>query len=247
MAKLLKRRILVYKKIVQLLLIGSLLNVPGICKAQMTDAEMEQAVSQTKTISNFDKYLKQIDEQVVSPEDLAAIYLVLQNTFEVAIHQQRGATENKVFIHEDGHSEAVYDGNGEIVQDGINDPSYNYFNNKEFPLRHYLYDINPWIIWGNTQTDSTDVKERIYAYMGDLEGGIRRAHNLREQLKEIKASNWADEDQRVALSIFLKALDLGAVTGFFELVHSDSSIEVDKLIEVLRGIDEGLGSVYGTK
>ncbi|NQU38509.1 MAG: hypothetical protein HQ523_00990, partial [Lentisphaerae bacterium] len=119
--------------------------------------------------------MKKIKQGGTNLKHVAILQSILKHTSEVCIHQQNGASRNKVFVQKDGHLEAVFDANGVLVQDGINDGSYNYCHPAEGPLRHFSFDISPWIVWGQTRTDPTTVKSRIYAYMGDLEGGIRRA------------------------------------------------------------------------
>jgi RHS repeat-associated protein len=57
--------------------------------------------------------------------------------------------ENTKFISRDGHREAVYDGRGALITSGPNIGTYNYFNPTTDPARHYTYDVQPYLRWGN--------------------------------------------------------------------------------------------------
>jgi len=124
--------------------------------------------------SQLDPYIKRIQDRDIPSSQIFILYAILRNTHEVCIHQQNGAKDNNVYVSKDGHKEAVYGNDGKLVQDGVNDGSYNYFHPSYQPLRHFTADNSPWIMWGQSRTDNTTVNSRIYAYMGDLEGGIRR-------------------------------------------------------------------------
>ena len=140
----------------------------------------------------------------------------------------------------DGHKEAVYDKNGNLVKDGVNDGSYNYFPRTEQPLLHFSFDISPWIMWGQSRTDNTTVKSRIYAYMGDLEGGISRTLQL-EKRPTVKIQN---EGQIQALAIFLRAIEEGKAESLFELFESKEKVTSKQLIDVLTRLNRGLEEVY---
>ena len=78
------------------------------------------------------------------------MFLILQNTNEVAIHQMGGETGNTVYLS-NGHREGVYNKKGDLVKDGINDGSYNY-NHPRMNLCYILDDIHPWIMMGSRDT-----------------------------------------------------------------------------------------------
>ncbi len=185
-------------------------------------------------------YIRKIKTGKVAASRTAILYAILQNTFEVCIHQQQGAKNNKVYVHQDGHSEGVYDKNGKLVQDGVNDGSYNYFHPSKEPLRHFTFDISPWIMLGQSGTDNTTVKSRIYAYMGDLEGGIRRAANREQGRKE----KWKNDGQLQALAIFGRAIEEGEAESIYELFEPDAELTDKQLMEVLTKLNRGLEKVY---
>ncbi len=98
---------------------------------------------------------------------------ILSNTTEIAAHNLKGASGNIVYISEDGHKEAVYDSKGQLVTDPTNMGSYNYYYYKEHPFRHFFFDTAPWILWGNSEADTSTVGERIAAFSKDFSAGVR--------------------------------------------------------------------------
>lgn len=69
-------------------------------------------------------------------------------------HQIGNRNENNVkYVSPDGHSEAVYN-NGQLVTDPINQGTYNVFG-PDSELGHGLFDVIPWVMWGNSPDDPT--------------------------------------------------------------------------------------------
>ena len=100
---------------------------------------------------------------------------ILSHTCEITQHNIHGATGNSVFLHIDGHQEAVYDPSGNLVRDPANMASYNYFHPHKQPYRHFVADTLPWIVWGNTEDDPTSVSERFRAWLTDVKNGAGTA------------------------------------------------------------------------
>jgi RHS repeat-associated protein len=67
---------------------------------------------------------------------------------------------NRKFISPSGKCEAVYDVKGKLVTDPVNSGTYNFYNYKRDPLKHYLYDVVPYYKWGNSPSDPTTEQER---------------------------------------------------------------------------------------
>jgi len=105
---------------------------------------------------------------------LAFVYAALSKTAEVHIHQMRGATKNTVYVSPDGHSEAVVDEDGKLVTDCANMASYNFAPADREPLEHFMYDMLPWMEFGNCVLDPTTRSERIGAYLQDFRNGAIR-------------------------------------------------------------------------
>lgn len=172
----------------------------------------------------------------------AIIVLILENTNEVAIHQMRGETGNRVYQHKDGHREAVFDADGNAVKNGYNDASYNIANPRTQPLGHFVLDISPWISMGNTRTDPTDKNERIFAYMGDIEGGLRRA--IKQQNKIVDTAVAYNETQQNALSKWSEVMDYDPARQVFDLFDGNSEVTDKELITTLKALNKGFQKAY---
>jgi len=204
----------------------------------MSDAEYRLDLQNT---------IQRIEKGEIESRRLQIIYLILQNTPEHHIHNLNGVTGNKVFVHIDGHSEAVFDKDGKLVKDGVNDGSYNYFDGTRHPLKHFAFDIHPWIIWGNSSKDKTSKEERIYGYVCDLEIGIRKALDAKESLKEIKKENWDKDGQLQALAIFILIQKEARTTSLFSLFERDiSSITDQNIFDALKNLAIGFNKVYSS-
>ncbi len=122
------------------------------------------------------------DMNTPSNYELSVIHFILRHTQEVNVHQMRGESENKIYVKKDGHSEAVFDKEGKLVTN-YNAGSYNYYSCEENPIKHFSYDILPWLAWGNAKDDPTSYKERLFAYSLDLNRGIQ--HYIFNDSKEL--------------------------------------------------------------
>ena len=105
-------------------------------------------------------------------EELMIIRYILKHTYENNIHKMRGEIDNVVYVHEDGR-EAVFDKDGNLVTNSYNRGSFNYYSNKTEPIKKFIFDIAPWLKWGNTEDDPTSFNERLHYYTLDLNYGIQ--------------------------------------------------------------------------
>jgi hypothetical protein len=105
---------------------------------------------------------------------------ILSHTCEIAQHNMNGATGNEVYLHPDGHSEAVFDSSGNRVTDAENMASYNYYHWQKQPWRHFYYDTLPWLIWGNSENDTTFILQRLRAWLTDVKYGAMDAFGILE-------------------------------------------------------------------
>ena len=133
----------------------------GQASAQLDESQQREYLKALNGVESLSELIKEIRGSSPPAPEVIAIAVVLANTHEVSIHQMRGATGNKVYLHKDGKREAVYDAAGKLVQDGVNDGSYNYFHPRREAARHFTFDILPWMTWGNSAEDPTTPKERI--------------------------------------------------------------------------------------
>ncbi len=106
---------------------------------------------------------------------------ILSHTSEITQHNMNGVTDNIVYLHEDGHMEAVYDSSGNLVTDDENQASYNYYHPHKQPLRHFWADTLPWIIWGNTEEDSTLPSDRLSVWWTDVKHGAEKAFSKKNR------------------------------------------------------------------
>jgi hypothetical protein len=141
-----------------------------------------------------------------NPEQLSIIRYILRNTYEINIHKMRGETENEVYVHEDG-SEAVYDKDGNLVTNAYNRGSFNYYSNEKEPVKKFIYDIAPWLYWGNTEDDPTTFDERLYYYTLDLDRGIQSyIFEGSEETLETVSFKELDKVEKEVYYIFLKLI-----------------------------------------
>jgi hypothetical protein len=140
--------------------------------------------------------------------DVALLQAWLANTSEVAIHQIGDASENKVYLSKDGHSEAVFDGAGKVVTDPVNEASYNYAHPHLDPLGHFAVDILPWIEFGSSPNDPSTKRARRDAYLKDLRSGLHRVATGPIPVLEGNF-NWRDLRRDVPVRLFRQALHRG--------------------------------------
>lgn len=82
---------------------------------------------------------------------------------ESIYHSLNGAKGNIKFISPDGHLEAVYDNEKRLVTDVYNLGTYNYYNPKTNPILHGIFDVLPYLVFGNSPEDCIDPWPRISA------------------------------------------------------------------------------------
>lgn len=187
-----------------------------------------------------------INDREIPLKHQQIIYEILSHTSESAIHRMRGETENRVFFKDTGE-EVVFDKDGNRVANGYNDGTFNYAHYENEPLLHFVMDISPWIMLGISEEDPTDPKERIYAYMGDLEGGIVRAHESRPFTPLPDAHQWDKIGQLPALGTFVKAIELGGAEELYDLFEQDEEISDKQIVRVLTKLNRGFNLVYGVE
>jgi len=214
--------------------------VPIASSAEVPKEQMKGIADMIKKELKLAPFIQRIQKGTISPKHTSILAAILKNTTEVRIHQQNGAKENTVYLGPDGHKEAVYDKDGKLVTDGVNDGSYNYFHPSKEPLYHFSFDICPWILWGQSPTDSTTVKSRIHAYMGDLEGGIRRTLKQQKRPK----GNWKPDGQIQALAVFMRAIQEGKAQTLFALFEPQAKVTDKQIKDVLTKLNRGLETVY---
>ena len=76
---------------------------------------------------------------------------------------------NDKYVSPDGHKEVVFNENGQIVTDPVNQGTYNYSDPNTDPVGHFINDMVPYYVYGNSPSDPTTMFERITGtYTGDV-------------------------------------------------------------------------------
>lgn len=93
-----------------------------------------------------------------------------------ACHQFTSPDRSNIkYVSPDGHSEVIFDRSGHIVTAPEDYGTYNYADSRKDPIGHFYQDVLPWLLWGNDTADSTDMHQRLKAFV--LYGGIEAAQS----------------------------------------------------------------------
>jgi len=168
----------------------------------------------------------------------------LAHTSEARIHQLRGAVGNKMMLFGDGHREGVYDVKGKLVRDGINDGSYNYAHPSKDPLHHFSWDILPWIMWGNSRTDPTSVKERLDAYSLALGDGLSAAQKAAKKAagKDAAPLPKLTAAETKTVNFFVEVITEGKVEEVYQIL-TEPAYQSKEPFAIGKGLTEGLVKV----
>jgi hypothetical protein len=191
--------------------------------------------------------IQRINDREIPLKHQQIIYEVLKRTSEVRTHKMRGQEDNNIYYNKETGQEIVFDKDGNRVNNGYNDGSYNYAFYQDEPLLHFIMDTSPWIQLGQSESDPTTVNERIYAYMGDLESGMVKAQRAAPFEPLPDAHLWTELGQLQTLGIFIKAIEAGEAQEFFELFDQDDEISDEQIIRVLTKLNKGFDIVYATQ
>lgn len=221
-----------------------LLGAP-ISSAQKTTDEIQSLASSLELELKLKPMVSRVKKGKIQQKKLQIIWTVLSATSEFYIHRLNGADDNEIFVHKDGHKEAVYDKAGNLVQDGINDGSYNYFHPDDDPLRHFAGDIHPWILWGISPKDPTTPVDRISAYVMDVINGGQVVIQQGLTPRTDVPPDWNEPMGAQAAAVFLEAIELGGAEDFFKLFNGEvRSIDRDSLVRLLRALERGFLELY---
>jgi hypothetical protein len=148
---------------------------------------------------------KDIDNKELQAK-AAFVYTLLFNTVELNVHRMNGETDNQVFVHESG-GEAVYDKDGNLVKNCENMGSFNYAHHKREPLLHFSVDTLPWLRWGNCREDTTTSKQRVNAYIKDIEDALEASITSDVGYFLPEGFMFENSAQNQAIAFFLSALN----------------------------------------
>ena len=133
----------------------------------------------------------------IPKENISIINYILKFVYENNIHKMRNEDDNVVYTKKTGE-EAVFNKNGDLVNNDWNKGSFNY-GKYEQPINKFLLDIWPWLVWGNTKNDPTTFDERFYYYCMDLNLGIQKYIFLEDKslVEKIEYSKLKEEEKLV--------------------------------------------------
>ncbi|MBR3895162.1 MAG: RHS repeat-associated core domain-containing protein [Clostridia bacterium] len=88
-----------------------------------------------------------------------------------ACHQFSSPDNSNVkYVSPDGYCEVIFDKNGKLVTDPRDIGTFNYFPSDHYGLigiiGHGYFDVLPWVIYGNSEDDTTTIFDRIFAFFG---------------------------------------------------------------------------------
>jgi hypothetical protein len=209
-------------------------------RAQLSESDQTQFVTDLHSSLGLSDMVKRLRDGKIDDNKIRVIAAILRNTNEVEIHRMREGGKNVVYLSPDGHQEAVYDGNGKLVIDGINDGSYNYFHPQKDALRHFSFDIAPWLLYGQSPNDPTTRAERVHAYSADVFEGVMRA--LAAPRTEGKLDNVSLEDSGCAeaVAIFLLAIERENADEMIRVVSLQEKKTDQELVPLVRKFEAGL-------
>ncbi|UDQ98792.1 hypothetical protein AAEX28_01580 [Lentisphaerota bacterium WC36G] len=85
--------------------------------------------------------------------------------------------KNKKYVSKDGKHEAVYDENGKLVTNNRNQGTYNYASPDDW-FGHFIYDMIPYFIFGNTPNDPTPFINRVSGPNPEKDSPIFGSHGI---------------------------------------------------------------------
>ena len=92
-------------------------------------------------------------------------YILLSENDDKFHQNNQKKDRNRKYVSPDGHHEAVYYDDGEINRTPEDEGTYNVFSSEgnivERYLGHGLLDVVPYMIWGNSLSDSTTIIDRV--------------------------------------------------------------------------------------
>lgn len=200
----------------------------AIAQGQLIEDDQKTIANHQRRVLDLGDTVKEIKQGNIAARKITIVWQLLKHTSETSSHQLGGAFGNSFFLHENGHKEVVFDSNKQLVQDGINDGSYNYFPAETSPLRHFTYDTQPWIELGHSKKDPHTPDDRIDALGADLFSGLMRA--LKEGLPEklISHHDLNEHGQAEGLAAMLDAIQLGQAEELFAYFDADTGQTPDK-------------------
>jgi hypothetical protein len=223
-----------------------LLVVARPLRAQLSESAQTKFVADLQNSLGLSDVVKRVREGKIENSKIRVIAAILRNTNELDIHQMRGGWNNKVFVSPDGHQEAVYDGNDTPVKDGINDGSYNYFHPQSDAVRHFSFDIAPWLLYGQSPNDPTSRAERVHAYSADVFEGVIRAMEAPRTKGKLDNVSLDDSGCPEAVAIFLLAIERGNAEELIRVVSVQEKKSDREIVPLVKKFESGLQMLFAS-
>lgn len=213
-------------------------------EAQLSDIDQAEFIKVLDNSLSLGDMVRRVRDGEFSDDTVRAITEILRNTQEGEIHRMRDGKNYKVYVHRDGHQEAVYDGKGALVQDGINDGSYNFFHPERDPLRHFSFDIAMWLLLGQSPNDPTTRDERVRAYSADVYTGIANAMKAPRTDGRVDVVNIDEPGCAEAIAIVLLAIERGNADKMIRVISTKEEVSEQELVSVVKQFERGLQSLF---
>jgi hypothetical protein len=90
---------------------------------------------------------------------------------------------NNKYVSADGHQEGVYNQNGELATDPVNEGTYNFSDPNTNAMDHFFNAVLPYYKWGNSADDPTAESEhRHHSYTGPIPRPLPESPKLKEAI-----------------------------------------------------------------
>jgi hypothetical protein len=101
------------------------------------------------------------DPPKTEEEAIANDWIKLKPWQTVFHSQGENCEANVKYVDPTGHMEVIFDHLGQRVDDPKNMGTYNYYNPITDPAGHAIYDVVPYLFWGNIPDDPSTISHRI--------------------------------------------------------------------------------------
>ena len=148
--------------------------------------------------------------------------------------------DNQKWVSPDGRYEVIFDSSGTRRVDADEDEgTYNFGDPSKDAYGHFVLDVIPWLIYGNSANDKTTFQERRDAFIRD---GLKdtvddKVEDFQEKVNDLKEQVW-EEARRTGEKIREKAEDIKE--GVQEKAEEIKENVQEKAEEIRENIEEGI-------
>ena len=120
--------------------------------------------------------------------------------------------------------------------------SFNYKHPEREPLGHFALDMHPWIKWGNAREDTTTQKQRITAYVQDIELSLERLVSSSSSYYLPSEFSFKESGQAETVSFFITALEKENFDLYDFVLNGQSSPKRRK--EFYKALETGFNKMF---